>query len=124
LLTSIGSAPYAVTKHAAVALAEWLAITHGPTIKVSCLCPQGVITNMLMRPDAGPATEMLKAEALTVEDVADCVIAGLAAETFLILPHKIVSKYMLNKASDYDRWIGGMRRLQARLEEATGGTRL
>ncbi|MGD9721001.1 MAG: SDR family oxidoreductase [Pirellulales bacterium] len=124
LLTSIGSALYAVTKHAAVALAEWLSITYGPTIKVSCLCPQGVVTNMLMRPDAGPSTEFLRAEAVTVEHVADCVIAGLAAEKFLILPHEVVAKYMTNKATDYDRWIAGMRRLQAQIEQAAGTTSL
>ena len=122
LLTSIGSAPYAVTKHAAVALAEWLSITHGPTIKVSCLCPQGVVTNMLMRPDAGPASEMLRAEAISVEQVADAVIQGLADERFLILPHEIVRKYVGNRASDHDRWIRGMRRLQDQLEAATGGS--
>jgi NAD(P)-dependent dehydrogenase (short-subunit alcohol dehydrogenase family) len=119
LLTSIGSAPYAVTKHAAVALAEWMSITYGPTIKVSCLCPQGVFTNMLMRPDAGAATEALRAEALTTEQVADAVIEGLAAETFLILPHKVVAKYMTNKATDYDRWISGMRKLQAKIQQAS-----
>ncbi len=122
LLTSIGSAPYAVTKHAAVALAEWLSINYGPTIKVSCLCPQGVFTNMLMRPDAGPATEFLRAEALSTEQVADCVIEGLASEKFLILPHPIVAKYMQNKVTDCDRWIRGMRRLQAEIEAAAGNT--
>jgi NAD(P)-dependent dehydrogenase (short-subunit alcohol dehydrogenase family) len=122
LLTSIGSAPYAVTKHAAVALAEWLSITYGPAIKVSCLCPQGVFTNMLMRPEAGPATEFLRAEAVTPQHVADCVIEGLAEERFLILPHPVVAKYMSNKASDYDRWIGGMRKLQAKIQEAAGTT--
>ncbi len=123
LLTSIGSAPYAVTKHAAVALAEWLAITYGPLgIKVSCLCPQGVLTNMLMRPDAGPATEALRPEAITTEQVADAVIAGLASEKFLILPHPIVAKYMSHKASDYDRWLNGMRRLQLEIQTASGGT--
>ncbi len=121
LLTSIGSAPYAVTKHAAVALAEWLSITYGPAIKVSCLCPQGVFTNMLMRPDAGPATEFLKAEAISPEELADAVVAGLAAEQFLILPHAVVSKYMEHKAADYDRWIRGMRRLQSEIEAAGGG---
>jgi NAD(P)-dependent dehydrogenase (short-subunit alcohol dehydrogenase family) len=119
LLTSIGSAPYAVTKHAAVALAEWLSITHGPTIKVSCLCPQGVFTNMLMRPDAGAATEALRAEAVTVEHVADAVIEGLAAERFLILPHPVVAKYMSNRASDHERWLRGMRRLQAQIDSAS-----
>ncbi len=121
LLTSIGSAPYAVTKHAAVALAEWLSITYGPAIKVSCLCPQGVFTNMLMRPDAGPATEFLKAEAISPQDVAEAVVAGLAAEQFLILPHPVVAKYMEHKAADPDRWIRGMRRLQEEIEAATGG---
>jgi NAD(P)-dependent dehydrogenase (short-subunit alcohol dehydrogenase family) len=120
LLTSIGSAPYAVTKHAAVALAEWLSITYGPAIKVSCLCPQGVFTNMLMRPDAGPASEFLRAEALQPEQVADSVIEGLAAETFLILPHPVVAKYMLHKATDVDRWIRGMRRLQEQIQTASG----
>lgn len=122
LLTSIGSAPYAVTKHAAVALAEWLSITYGPAIKVSCLCPQGVFTNMLMRADAGPATEFLRAEALQPEQVADSVIEALAAETFLILPHAVVTKYMAHKATDYDRWIRGMRKLQAEIEKASGHT--
>jgi NAD(P)-dependent dehydrogenase (short-subunit alcohol dehydrogenase family) len=119
LLSQVGSAPYSVTKHAAVALAEWLAIAHGPAgIKVSCLCPQGVLTDMLLRPDAGPATEFLRAEALTPEQVAEAVIEGLATEKFLILPHPIVADYFLRKATDYDRWIRGMRRLQAEIQTA------
>jgi NAD(P)-dependent dehydrogenase (short-subunit alcohol dehydrogenase family) len=124
LLTSIGSAPYAVTKHAAVALAEWMSITYGPTVKVSCLCPQGVFTNMLMRPDAGPATEMLRTEAVPVDVVADAVIAALAEEKFLVLPHPIVSDYVSRKATDHDRWIRGMRRIQAQLEASTGNPKL
>ncbi|HEX3727382.1 MAG TPA: SDR family oxidoreductase [Pirellulales bacterium] len=124
LLTSIGSAPYAVTKHAAVALAEWMSISYGPAIKVSCLCPQGVFTDMLMRPDAGPATESLKAEALQPEQVADSVIEGLAAERFLILPHEVVSKYMVNKATDNERWLRGMRRLQADIQTKFGNVML
>jgi NAD(P)-dependent dehydrogenase (short-subunit alcohol dehydrogenase family) len=122
LLSSIGSAPYAVTKHAAVALAEWLSITHGPAIKVSCLCPQGVFTNMLMHPDAGPATAALRPEAISPEEVADYVIRGLAEEKFLILPHPVVADYVQRKASDHDRWIAGMRRIQAKILEASGGT--
>ncbi len=122
LLTQVGSAPYSVTKHAAVALAEWLAITYGPAIKVSCLCPQGVMTNMLLRPDAGPATEFLRAEALTPEQVAEAVVQGLAREKFLILPHEIVADYFLRKATDYDRWIRGMRRLQAAIQATRGNT--
>lgn len=121
LLTQVGSAPYSVTKHAAVALAEWLSITYGPLgIKVSCLCPQGVMTNMLLRPGAGPATEFLKAEALQPEQVAESVIAGLASEKFLILPHEIVATYFSHKASDYDRWLRGMRRLQAEILGPSG----
>ncbi len=112
LLSAIGSAPYSVTKHAAVALAEWLSITHGPAIKVSCLCPQGVFTNMLMGPDVGEATKFLRAEAISPEEVAEFVIQGLATEKFLILPHPIVAEYCQRKAVDHDRWIRGMRRLQ------------
>ncbi len=124
LLSQVGSAPYSVTKHAAVALAEWLSITYGPEIKVSCLCPQGVMTDMLLRPEGGPATEFLKAEALTPEQVADTVIAGLASEQFLILPHPIVAEYCRRKASDHDRWIRGMRKLQAQIMAAGGNTRM
>jgi NAD(P)-dependent dehydrogenase (short-subunit alcohol dehydrogenase family) len=123
LLSQVGSAPYSVTKHAAIALAEWLAITYGPQVKVSCLCPQGVLTDMLLRPDAGAATEFLKAEALSPEQVADAVIEGLASEKFLILPHPIVADYMQRKATDTDRWIRGMRRLQAEIG-ALGNTRM
>lgn len=122
LLTSIGSAPYAVTKHAAVALAEWLSITHGPAIKVSCLCPQGVFTDMLMGPNVGPATEFLRAEAITPEQLADSVVEGLAAERFLILPHAVVAEYQVRKATDPDRWIRGMRRIQAEIAQRAGHT--
>ncbi len=115
LLTQLGSAPYAVTKHAAVGLAEWLAITYGPAgVKVSCLCPQGVRTAMLEQATGGIA-DHLRESALDPEAVADCVIAGLAAEKFLILPHPEVAKYFQHKADDYERWLRGMRRLQDRL---------
>jgi NAD(P)-dependent dehydrogenase (short-subunit alcohol dehydrogenase family) len=118
LLTQIGSAPYAVTKHAALAFAEWLAITYGDRgIKVSCLCPQGVRTNML-DDAAGPLKTMLEAEALDPDRVADSVIEGLADERFLILPHPQVAEYFRRKAGDYDRWLRGMRRLQQNLETA------
>lgn len=113
LLTQIGSAPYSVTKHAAVAFAEWLAITHGDAgIKVSCLCPQGVNTDLLRQSEGGPG-EFLRASALEPEDVADAVVKGLEQESFLILPHPEVQEYMRRKATDYDRWLRGMRRLQA-----------
>ena len=120
LLSQIGSAPYSVTKHAAVAFAEYLSITHGDQgIKVSCLCPQGVKTNMLMGGkdigDTGASVVLAAAEALEPSTVADVVVEGLRAETFLILPHPEVLTYLQRKANDYDRWLGGMRRLQARV---------
>ena len=123
LLTNIGAAPYAVTKHAAVGLAEWLAITHGDQgIKVSCLCPQGVRTRMLFPDDelgAAAAAESVRMQGvIEPEDVADAAVAGLADERFLILPHPEVLDYWRRKTDDYDRWIAGMRKLQAR---AAGG---
>ncbi len=124
LLSAIGSAPYSVTKHAAVALAEWLSITHGPTIKVSCLCPQGVNTDMILREDAGAATRSLRAEAVSVEDVAECVVRGLAEERFLILPHPVVADYCQRRATDHDRWIHGMRRIQEHILASNGNADL
>jgi NAD(P)-dependent dehydrogenase (short-subunit alcohol dehydrogenase family) len=113
LLSQIGSAPYSVTKHAALAFAEWLAITHGDAgIRVSCLCPQGVRTGMLEKARGGA---FLRDGALEPEQVADCVVKALAEERFLILPHAEVAEYFRRKADDYDRWIRGMRRLQERI---------
>jgi NAD(P)-dependent dehydrogenase (short-subunit alcohol dehydrogenase family) len=113
LLTQIGSATYSVTKHAALAFAEWLAITYGEQgVKVSVLAPQAVNTAMTAGiPDGGVAgvDGMLEPEA-----VADAVVAGLDAESFLILPHPQVLEYFRRKGADYDRWIRGMQRLQAR----------
>jgi NAD(P)-dependent dehydrogenase (short-subunit alcohol dehydrogenase family) len=113
LLTQLGSAPYAVTKHAAVALAEWLAITYGDRgLKVSVLAPQAVRTAMTAgAPGGGVAAVdgMIEPDA-----VAAAVIDGLDREAFLILPHEQVLEYFQRKASDYDRWLGGMRRLQGR----------
>src|SRR5579871_4370150 len=112
LLTQIGSAPYSVTKHGAVSFAEWLAITYGNRgIKVSCLCPLGVYTQMLE--DAGGGIgEMLRANAIPTEQLADAVVQGIAEERFLILPHPEVAEFFHRKADDYDRWLRGMRRLQ------------
>ncbi len=112
LLSQIGSAPYAVTKHAAVGLAEWLAITHGDAgIKVSVLCPQAVRTRMTAGNEDGVASVDGMIEP---EDVAEAVIRGLDSEDFLILPHPEVLNYMRRKTEDYGRWIGGMRKLARR----------
>ena len=120
LLTNIGAAPYSVTKHAAVALAEWLSVTYGDRgIKVSCLCPQGVATNMLLGGrDAGQSAVRVAAGVLQPEEVADAVVRGLREEAFLILPHPEVKEYFQRKANDYDRWLNGMRRLQARVRSS------
>jgi len=114
LLTDVSAHAYSVTKHAAVAFAEWLAIAYGERgIRVSCLCPQGVRTAML---DGVASTstggQHLLAGMIEPEVVADAVVAGLASEDFLILPHPEVKTYFQRKASDYDRWITGMRRMR------------
>lgn len=111
LLTNLKAAQYSVTKHAAVAFAEWLAVTYGDSgVRVSCLCPQFVRTPML----AGAREfEALGGDhALEPSEVADAVVDGLRSERFLILPHPEVETFFQNKANDYDRWIGGMRKLQ------------
>ncbi len=109
LLSQIGSAPYAVTKHAAVALAEWLAITHGDDgIKVSVLCPQAVRTAMTAaNPDGVASIDGM----IEPDEVAEACVKAIEAETFLILPHPEVLEYMRRKTGDYDRWLGGMRKL-------------
>lgn len=113
LLTQIGSAPYSVTKHAALAFAEWLAITHGDQgLKVSALCPQAVESKMTAGVEGGGVAGV--DGMLSPEDVAQAVVEGLAAEDFLILPHPEVVEYFRRKADDYERWLRGMRRLQAR----------
>ena len=117
LLSQIGDAPYSVTKAGAVAFAEWLSITYGDQgIKVSCLCPQGVNTDMLRSAAQGESGAVVMAQGtLEPEDVADAVVAGLRAEQFLILPHPEVHDYEVRKATDRDRWLGGMRKLQRRI---------
>ena len=109
LLSQIGSAPYAVTKHAAVGLAEWLAITHGDQgIKVSVLCPQAVRTAMTAaNPDGVASIDGM----IEPDIVAEACVRAIDAEEFLILPHPEVLQYMRNKTADYGRWIGGMRKL-------------
>ena len=115
LLTQIGSAPYAVTKHAALSFAEWLSVTYGDQgLKVSALCPQGVKTAMLLTPEPHSGTFLLEG-AIEPEVVAEAVVRGLESEQFLILPHPEVADYVNRKANDRDRWIRGMRRLQAKI---------
>jgi len=112
LLNQVGSAPYAVTKHAAVGLAEWLALTHGDQgIKVSVLCPQAVRTAMTKGHEDGVASINGMMEP---GPVAEACLKAIEAETFLVLPHPEVLGYMRNKTDDYDRWIGGMRKLNRR----------
>lgn len=117
LLTDIGACAYSVTKHAAVGLAEWLAIAYADAgIRVSCLCPQGVRTPMLTgAAETAGGGAHLTASMIEPEAVAEAVVAGLAAEAFLILPHPEVREYVQRKAADVDRWLAGMRRLRARL---------
>ena len=112
LLSQGGSAPYAVTKHAAVALAEWLSISHGDAgIKVSVLCPQAVRTAMTAgNPDGVASVDGM----LEPEDAAEACVRAIEAETFLVLPHPQVLEYMRRKTADYDRWLGGMRKLNRR----------
>lgn len=115
LLNQVGAAPYAVTKHAAVGFAEWLAITYGDRgIGVSVLCPQSVRTAM---------TEGERASVAAVDGqlepgpVADACLDAIRAGRFLVLPHPQVLDYMRRKTADYDRWLGGMRRLNRRFAE-------
>ncbi len=121
LLSQIGSAPYTLTKHAAVAFAEWLSITYGDRgVKVSCLCPQGVNTAMLRAgddPTAGISSAVVRSAGTVLEpaDVAEVALATIQAETFFILPHPEVLGYLQRKAADPDRWLAGMRKLQARM---------
>ncbi len=122
LLSQIGDAAYSATKHAAVGFAESLAIAHGDDgIRVSVICPQYVATPMLGYADGDDGGG--QPGLLSPREVADKVVAGLAEERFLILPHPEVDEYRLHKA-DYDRWIGGMRRLRAKIVGEIGTTRL
>ncbi|TMK24186.1 MAG: SDR family oxidoreductase [Actinobacteria bacterium] len=114
LLTQVSSLVYSVTKHAAVALAEWLAIEYGDAgVRVSCICPQGVRTPMLdlAMGDAASAAALTAGGLIEPEDVADAVVAGIREERLLILPHENVAGFMALKGSDPERWLKGMRRL-------------
>lgn len=123
LLTNLGNAPYSVTKHAAVAFAEWLSITYGDRgVRVSCLCPQGVRTPMLLggldQSDAAASAVLAAGGMVEPEDVAEAVVQTMREERFLVLPHPEVAEYLRRKADDPDRWLGGMRRVWARLRDA------
>lgn len=113
LLTHPYAAPYAVTKHAAVAYAESLSIEfHDQGIRVSCLCPQGVRTQLIASAEGEP-DNFLYADSISVEDCAEAVVKGLETEQFLILPHSEVAKYIVNKAENYDRWLQSLRKMRA-----------
>ncbi|MEK0444477.1 MAG: hypothetical protein RL507_1330 [Actinomycetota bacterium] len=126
VLAQIGSAPYSVTKHAAVAFAEWLSITYGSRgLRVSCLCPQGVNTAMLrggdrpaensaINPNAGNVVRAAGA-VLEPHEVADAVHDAIVAERFFVFPHPEVADYMKLKVTEHERWLGGMRKLQRRV---------
>ncbi|MGH8867589.1 MAG: SDR family oxidoreductase, partial [Actinomycetes bacterium] len=116
LLTMLGSAPYSVTKHGALAFAEWMSVTYADRgITVQALCPQGVRTRMLDQ--TGPAADLvLAAGAIEPEQVAEDVVASLDDGPFLVLPHPEVARYYAARAHDTDRWLAGMQKLQRRLE--------
>ncbi len=114
VLTEIGSASYSVTKHADLAMAEWLSVCYGRSgIRVSCICPLGVETDML--DDSDPIHRYLHLHAITANEAADSVLAGIQSEQFLILPHPQVLDFFKLKTEDYDRWIRGMQRLRQKL---------
>jgi len=115
LLNHVFAAPYGATKAAALSFFEWLSIAHGEQgIRVSCLCPQGVRTDMLAA-EQRLGLEFLTDNALEPQAVAEAVLQGVRDERFLILPHPEVADYFRRKADDYDRWLKGMRRLRARI---------
>lgn len=119
LLNHVFAAPYGVTKAAALSLFEWLSIAHGAEgIRVSCLCPQGVKTDMLAA-EKRLGLEFLTDNALEPQAVAEIVLQGIRDERFLILPHPEVADYFRRKADDYDRWLNGMRRLRAKIISAS-----
>jgi NAD(P)-dependent dehydrogenase (short-subunit alcohol dehydrogenase family) len=114
LLTQVGAAAYSVTKHAAVALAEWLSITYGDQgIRVSCLCPQGVRTPLLELALEDPisAAPLLAGGVLEPDEVAEVVVAAIADERFLILPHGQVADFVALKGTQHQRWLAGMRKI-------------
>jgi short-subunit dehydrogenase len=123
VLTQVGALVYSVTKHAAVALAEWMSITYADEgVKVSCVCPMAVRTPMLelALEDRVGAAALLANEVLDPDDVAEAVLAGVRDERLLIFPHASLAEYFAFKATDNERWLAGMRRL---VRNARGGNR-
>jgi NAD(P)-dependent dehydrogenase (short-subunit alcohol dehydrogenase family) len=114
LLAQVGSAPYSVSKHAAVALAEWLSITYGHAgLKVSALCPQAVATPMIGVTGGDGGVAGLDG-VMSADEVARCAVEGIRDERFLILPHPEVAEYTRRRATEPERWLEGMRRLNDR----------
>lgn len=110
------SAPYTVTKHASVAIAEWLAVNHGGQgLQFHCLCPQGVRTPMVSADAGGEAEVVASGRILEPAEVADAVLDAIQANRFLVLPHPEVHEFEQMKVADRDRWLAGMRRLLARI---------
>lgn len=123
LLSQIGDAAYSASKHAAVGFAESLSITHGDDgINVSVICPQYVATPMLGYGEGEGIDQ--HPGVISPEQVADAVVRGIDEETFLILPHADVEQFIQFKAANYDRWLGGMRKLRRNIKEQIGSTRL
>ena len=107
-----------MTKHATIAFAEWLSVNYRRAgIRVSCLCPSGVQTDMLDQSD--PVHQFLQSHSVTAEAVAECVVQGLAAEKFLILPHPEVQEFFAGKTQDYDRWLHGFSRMKEKWDRAS-----
>jgi len=128
LLANPGLMPYSVTKHAAVAVAEWLALTYGGPehgVGFSCFCPQGVATPMLETwREEDPSAQVIDASGATIspEEAAEALLRGISEDRFLILSHPEVRTYQERKAADPERWLGGMQRLQAEIDRAREGT--
>ncbi len=123
LLNQIGDAAYSTTKHAAVAFAEALSISHGDQgIKVSAVCPQYVATQLLGYTDPADCKDV--PGLLSPQELAEAVLKGVEAETFLILPHPEVEQYIQFKAGNYDKWLGAMRKLRSKVIDAGGSTRM
>jgi NAD(P)-dependent dehydrogenase (short-subunit alcohol dehydrogenase family) len=128
LLANPGLMPYSVTKHAALAAAEWLAITYGGNgsgVSFSCFCPQGVATPMLetwRREDPSARLASASGDTISPDEAAQALLAGIEADRFLILSHPEVQTYMQRKAADPERWLSGFQRFQAQIDEARAET--